>query len=279
MLFNESGCWAMLQFCWPLVHHRSTFHPCSSPYKTDTPEKVSIHHLVYSRVVGRMNVIKFKVWPTKPCQVTSATGYITQELQRYHWASHIYVLPVQNNSKEQQELNYLLHALQIKCFHGTIYEVIRMIIWMPTHFPNLCINSKMLCKYTLYSTSGWQENSSHNWPVVSWVANVCKREAEEKDVLGKPKCKLRGESGRNKRGQISHFSRSPDRTTIATEVKFNPRNSTDRQCLTSAGIYLTAAEWFLEQLIMTIHFCKPGFGPPALLLLTPIPTLSFHFEL
>lgn len=98
-------------------------------------------------------------------------------------------------------------------------------------------------------------------------------------MLEKPKCKLRGESGRNKRGQISHFSRSPDRTTIATEMKFNPRNSTDRQCLTSAGIYLTAAEWFLEQLIMTIHFCKPGFGPPALLLLTPIPTLSFHFEL
>lgn len=73
----------------------------------------------------------------------------------------------------------------------------------------------------------------------------------KKDVLEKPKCKLRGEAGRNKRGQISHFSHSPDRTTIATEVKFNPRNSTDRHYLASAGIYLTAAEWFLEQLIMT----------------------------
>lgn len=94
---------------------------------------------------------------------------------------------------------------------------------------------------------------------------MCQREAAKKDVLEKPKCKLREKAGRNKRIQISHFSHSPDRTTIAIEVKLNPRNSTDRQCLASARIYLTAAEWFLEQLIM--------------LLLTPIPTLSFQFEL
>lgn len=29
---------------------------------------------------------------------TSATGYIVQELQRDHWASYIYVMPVQSNS-------------------------------------------------------------------------------------------------------------------------------------------------------------------------------------
>lgn len=66
---------------------------------------------------------------------------------------------------------------------------------------------------------------------------------------------------------------------IAAEVKFNPTNSTDRQRLANAGIYLTAAERFLEQLIMTLHFRKPGFGPPALFLLAHIPALSLHFEL
>lgn len=151
---------------------------------------------------------------------------------------------------------------------------------MPPHFPNCCINSKILYKHTLYSTRGWQANSSHNnWPVVSWVTDVCQRGAVKKDVLEKPKCKLRGKAWRNKRGQISHFSHSPDRTTIATEVKSNPANSTVRQCLASAGIYLTAAEWLLEQPVMTVRFCKPGFHPPALLLLTPVPTLSFHLAL
>lgn len=171
--------------------------------------------------------------------------------------------------------------MHLKYLHGTIYVVIKAVIWMPTHFPNRRVNSKMLYKRTSYSTRGWQANSSHNnGPVVSWVTNVCQREAAKKEMLENPKCKLGGKAWRiNKRGQINNFSDSSDRTRIATEVKFNPTNRTDRQCLASVGIYLTAAEQFLEQLIMTVRFRKPGFGPPALLLLAHIPALSFHFEL
>lgn len=143
------------------------FHPCNSPYKTDRPEIVSIHHLVYSRVVERVNVSEFKTHQALPgdqCHRVHHPGAAKRSLG----IPHLCLASPEQQLRTAGTKLYLLHVLHLRYFHGTTYVVIITIIWMPTHFPNRCINSKMLYKHTLYSTHGRQANSSHNnWPVVS----------------------------------------------------------------------------------------------------------------
>lgn len=68
-------------------------------------------------------------------------------------------------------------------------------------------------------------------------------------------------------------------TGISLWQKFKPTMSTYKQSLFITGMYLTATEWFLEELVMTMHFHKQGSGPPALPLFPHIPTVPICFEL
>lgn len=67
-------------------------HPCNSPYETDTPEIPSIQCLVYRVVAGKSAMsVNSRFHPPSLAMMTGPTGYITQELQRAHRASCIYV--------------------------------------------------------------------------------------------------------------------------------------------------------------------------------------------
>lgn len=187
MLFNESGCWAMFPLCWHLISHRSTVLPF--------PSLTRLVHL--------------KQWAPNVRFTTEQREEWMPSNSRFDPSSPVrWPVPLDTSSRSCKEITghptfmscqsritvriagaelYLLHVLHLKYFHGTRYVVIRAIIWMPAHFPNHRINSKMLYKHALCSTRGWQANSSHNnWPVVSWVANVCQREATKKRCVRKP---------------------------------------------------------------------------------------------